>query len=183
MEVNERLKAEKDQAVKDIESILNTVEAIRRSNLIIDGDIDDALGCICEKYCSNYGKNCFVHGDEPFSCKNFDWRGLIPKNDAENAYKLIRVIIKEPGKTAEETQIENTLEGLQSVVGGYIETVTIASDLVVICDEEGRIKNKPYNCDICGVSFVGTIVLCGIDGDDFADIPKPLEKLKRSVSI
>lgn len=71
MEVNERLKAERDQAVKDIESILNTVEEIRCSELIIDGDLDDKLGSVCEKYCSNYGVNCFVHGDKSHSCKNW----------------------------------------------------------------------------------------------------------------
>lgn len=37
----------------------------------------------------------------------------------------------------------------------------------------------PNNCDICGVNFVGTIILCGIDGDDFGDIPLPYADIKR----
>lgn len=36
--------------------------------------------------------------------------------------------------------IENTLEALQHEVGGYIETLTLTSDLVLIIDEEGCLK-------------------------------------------
>ena len=79
--------------------------------------------------------------------------------------------MKEPGKSGEVREIENTLEALQKIVGGYIETVTLLSDLVIICNEEGRILNLPYNCNICGVEFVGTIIFAGIDGEDFGDVP------------
>lgn len=83
----------------------------------------------------------------------------------------MKVIVKEPGKAAEFREVENTLEALQKIVGGYIETVTLFSDLVIICNEEGRILNLPYNCNICGVEFVGTIIFAGIDGEDFGDVP------------
>lgn len=92
------------------------------------------------------------------------------------------VIIKRPGERAEEATIPNTLKALQKAVGGYIETVTMepvmmASDIVVICNEEGRIRHLPYNCTFCGHQFYGTIVFCGVDddGDDFADVPLSLE--------
>ena len=70
--------------------------------------------------------------------------------------------------------IDNTLKALQDNVGGYIETVTLASDLVIICNEEGRIKRLPYNCTIAGVDFVGTILAVGVDGEEFCDIPEEL---------
>ena len=63
---------------------------------------------------------------------------------------MIRVIVKEPGKEAELTTIENTLEAMQHAVGGYIETFTIASDMVIICNEEGKLLDFPYNCMIAG---------------------------------
>ena len=55
----------------------------------------------------------------------------------------ISVLIKEPGKTPRHVHIGNTLSNLQNTVGGYIETVTLRSDLVVICNEEGRLKRLP----------------------------------------
>ena len=83
----------------------------------------------------------------------------------------IKVLIKDPGKKPRSVYISNTIENLQKTVGGYIEAVTLASDLVIICNEEGRLKNLSHNCHICGVDFVGTIIFCGIEGENFADIP------------
>lgn len=90
----------------------------------------------------------------------------------------IKVLIKDPGKAPREFDIENTLETLQHIVGGYIETVTLASDLVIICNEEGRLMNLPYNCDVCGIDFVGTIILAGVAGEEFADLPGDMESWK-----
>lgn len=83
----------------------------------------------------------------------------------------IRVIIKKPGEPPVSAQIENTLESLQETVGGYIETVTMSRDVVIICNEEGRIKGLPFNCRVGGHDFVGTIIFAGIEGDEFADLP------------
>ena len=47
----------------------------------------------------------------------------------------MKAIRKKPGCAPEVIEVENTLKALQDEVGGYIETVTIASDAVVICNE------------------------------------------------
>ena len=83
----------------------------------------------------------------------------------------IFVIVKEPGKAPETREIGNTLAALQEIVGGYIETVTLATDLVIICNEEGRLLGLPFNCRICGWDFVGTVILAGVQGDEFSDVP------------
>lgn len=82
----------------------------------------------------------------------------------------MRVLKIEPGKAPITINIENTLESLQGQVGGYIETVTFAEDVVIICDEEGRLKDKPYNFRLCGVDFVGVILIAGRKDDGFCDI-------------
>lgn len=82
----------------------------------------------------------------------------------------MKALVKEAGKAAEIKDIKNDLKELQGIVGGYIETVTITSDAVVICNEEGRLLGLPYNCNICGADFVGTIVLAGVQGDEFTDL-------------
>lgn len=66
---------QRETAEKEIESILNDIEQIRRKELITDYRLDDALGTVCEKYCRNSGKRCFRHGDTAYSCANFQWRG------------------------------------------------------------------------------------------------------------
>lgn len=93
--------------------------------------------------------------------------------------KKIGVLIKEPGGKPRHVNISDTLENLQKTVGGYIETVTLVSDLTVICDEEGWMKGKPYCCTIYGVDFCGTVVICGVDGEEFADLPVIWDDMKR----
>ena len=90
----------------------------------------------------------------------------------------IKVIIKEPGKKPRSTNISDSLQNLQRTIGGYIEAVPISKDCVVICDEEGRIKGYPYCCNICGINFFGTIIVCGVSGDEFADIAIDFQQAK-----
>ena len=83
----------------------------------------------------------------------------------------ILVVIKRPGEQAQvEVGFPNTLEAFQQAVGGYIETVTLCEDLVLVVNEEGLLQGLPYNCKVCGKPFVGTIVAAGVAGDEFAGI-------------
>ena len=91
----------------------------------------------------------------------------------------IRVISKHPGCPPRSVWVTNTLENLQTAVGGYIETFTLATDMCVICNEEGRLLGLPHNCTIAGVDFVGDILLVGIKGEEFADLPLDFQTMKR----
>lgn len=84
----------------------------------------------------------------------------------------MKAIRKKPGCAPERIDIDNTLKALQTEVGGYIETVTIASDAVVICNEEGVLLGMPYNCLFFGMVFVGTILVVGRNKDEFCDVPE-----------
>ena len=92
--------------------------------------------------------------------------------------KKVSVIIKEPGKAPRHVHISDSLKNLQATVGGYIEAVTLAEDLVILCDEEGRLKGKERCCEISGVDFCGTIVLIGADGEEFCDLPYSFDCMK-----
>ena len=91
----------------------------------------------------------------------------------------IKVFTKRPGCIPRSVWITNSLPNLQNAVGGYIEAVTLTADLVVICNEEGRILGLPHNCEICGVDFCGDIIIAGVRGDEFADVPISIKELKR----
>lgn len=91
----------------------------------------------------------------------------------------MKVILKPVGKEPRQILIPNELGMLQQLVDGYIETCTIASDLVLICDEEGRLKDKPFNCNVLGHPFVGTLLLVGRNGDEFCDVPVSVEAINK----
>ena len=70
----------------------------------------------------------------------------------------IRVVMVEPGKPAYETCIESSLTGMQKAVDGYIEIIP-DEDCVLVCNEEGKIRNLKgnrhvYNDIIAGTFFV-----------------------------
>ena len=44
------------------------------------------------------------------------------------------------------TAVSNTVENLQTHVGGLIEVFRPARDYAVICNEEGKIRGLPVNC-------------------------------------
>lgn len=84
---------------------------------------------------------------------------------------LIRCVIKEPGRAPEDNPfVENTLKGLQKIVGGDIEIHNICTDLVVICNETGMIDGLPFNCVVCGAEFYGTLIFAGAQGEELVSL-------------
>jgi len=82
----------------------------------------------------------------------------------------MKILVVEPEKEAEVREIENKLEDLQKIVGGYIEVVSLGQGVTLVCDEEGKIKGKQPNWDVNGDLIVGTFFLCGSKGSDFASL-------------
>lgn len=68
----------------------------------------------------------------------------------------MRVVKIEPPGMPKVKDIPNTLEALQTAVGGYIETVQLFADrdFTFVCNEEGRIKGLAPNC----FGLVGTVL-------------------------
>ena len=94
--------------------------------------------------------------------------------------KKIKSIVKRPDEQfGHVTWVSDSLENLQKTVGGYIETASLDNGLVLICNEEGRVRDMPYNFTlrrIRGVVTVqnaifGTVIACGAEEDQLADIP------------
>ena len=73
-------------------------------------------------------------------------------------------------------EIANDLRALQHAVDGYIEIVGLRDGAVMIVDEEGLLKGKPYNTLaslIAETSIHGTALIVGADGEEFDDVPDP----------
>ena len=90
----------------------------------------------------------------------------------------IKVFTKRPGMPPRSVNVTNSLTNLQNYVSGCIETVPIATDLVIICNEEGRLKRLPYNCTVCGLALCGDIIFAGVKDDEFADVPLTMAEFK-----
>ena len=100
----------------------------------------------------------------------------------------IKVIIKRPDeKAGHMTWISNTLENLQKTVDGYIEAITFGQGLVMICNEEGKILGLERNFKKGFGPFhdviVGTVIICGADGDEFSDVPIDMKQWKHILKL
>ena len=95
----------------------------------------------------------------------------------------IKVIIKRPDeKIGHETIIHNTLEKFQILVKGYIEVVRISDTAVMIVNEEGKINGLPFNFmygEFLPDAICGNVIVCGVDGEEFCDIPFDFHKWKQ----
>lgn len=94
----------------------------------------------------------------------------------------IKAIIKRPDEEfGHMTNISESLENLQNTVGGYIECVSPDPRIVIICNEEGKLIGLEPNMKIPGDILCGTIIVVGVSGEDFADVPINFEEWKQLV--
>ena len=113
--------------------------------------------------------------------------------------RKIKVIVKRPDeKVGHAAWISDTLRNLQGIVGGPIEVIPVdpstfesrCDSVLVICNEEGKYQDLPYNFGIRkyygpGIGWlesdyvVGTIIVCRSCGEEFGNIPITLEEWKK----
>ncbi len=98
--------------------------------------------------------------------------------------KIISVVIAEPGKRARAAYIDSSLEGMQRIVGGYIQAIyPFEEEVCIVCNEEGKMDGLPLNRalrDKSGEIFdiiAGTFFICGCGGENFSGLTD--EQIKR----
>lgn len=85
-------------------------------------------------------------------------------------HKMISGLRIKPGKTVERFTVPNELKDLQALVGGYIQTFgPIENDVILVCDEEGRLKGLRRSCLVDLECLRGNVLILRVDGDRFID--------------
>lgn len=100
----------------------------------------------------------------------------------------IRVVIKRPDeKIGHMTNISPSLKNLQRTVDGFIEFVQITPNMVMIVNEEGRIRGLDFNCKVTGIPVFGTAIFAGLDLNNpengLCDIPIDFQAYKRMLGV
>ena len=58
----------------------------------------------------------------------------------------IKVVMVEPGKEARIDKIDNSLESMQQIVGGWIEAYyPFEEEVCIVCNDEGKINGMELN--------------------------------------
>lgn len=78
---------------------------------------------------------------------------------------MIRVVIVPPQEPAYVKEIDNNLQTMQEIVGGYIEVTRLTQGINIVCNKEGLLKKLPQNEHLPWL--VGTVFLISsdIEGD------------------
>ena len=121
--------------------------------------------CICYK---NEDNKIYVYEKSDLEVKSelFDEQVRVCEDSKEyqtEENKKIRILYKEVGKEPQIMFIDNTLEVKQKLVGGLIEVVPY-EDVLIICNEEGKILNMPPNLVFEYDYIAGN---CFVIGDDY----------------
>lgn len=65
---------------------------------------------------------------------------------SENNNEKIKVLLFRPGEYARTVEIDDTLEGMQEAVGGWIEEyMPFEDDVAIVCNEEGKLQGLEFN--------------------------------------
>lgn len=83
----------------------------------------------------------------------------------------IRVLLVEPNKEPCVIDVVHRLDELQRVIGGYVQMLPLSKDVVILCDEDGRLKQLPFNRTIrikgFDIPIVGKFLVCAVNDTDF----------------
>lgn len=104
----------------------------------------------------------------------------------ENEPEKIKVVLLEPGKIARATEIDASLKGMQDIVGGNIDVISLSGALL-IHNREGKNMNLPFNRGLCDENgkvkdiISGTCFICDSKEDEFIGLSEKQtdEYLKR----
>ena len=121
--------------------------------------------CICYK---NEDNKIYVYEKSDLEVKSnlFDEQVRVCEDSDKyqtRENKKIRILYKEVGKEPQIMFIDNTLEAKQKLVGGLIEVVPY-EDVLIICNEEGKLLNMPPNLVFEYDYIAGN---CFVIGDDY----------------
>lgn len=91
------------------------------------------------------------------------------------------VLFVEPNKLSVKKSIKNTLKAKQELVGGNIEYTYLpnSEDVVIICNESGKILGLPFNRNIGDDIICGNFIIVGDDleyGEDRSLTEKQIQK-------
>lgn len=98
------------------------------------------------------------------------------KQETMRPVRTLEAVVKAPGERPHVTMIADTLEAMQSIVGGCIEVVEFTQGNVIICNEEGRLLGLTENT----LGICGTLIVLGRGcGDgEFGDVAAPKDTVR-----
>lgn len=83
----------------------------------------------------------------------------------------MKIMLKQPKWNPITLVVKNELATYQRLVGGYVEAIDVGEGVVMLCDEEGALKQNSINLIYADSVYIfGTVIFVGTDGEDFVSL-------------
>ncbi len=89
----------------------------------------------------------------------------------------MKVIAYRVGQEPEVIELGNDLKEMQEFVGGYIETIRVTDELILVCNEEGKYLDLPTNRQVYMIDLpmlrdiiCGDFFVCRDNEEEFDDV-------------
>lgn len=82
----------------------------------------------------------------------------------------MKIVVKKAGQMPEIREIKRDLEAYWEIVGGYIECVRMTDGIILVCNDEGKLKGLEPNFILGNDIIVGDVFFVGVKGDDFTSL-------------
>ena len=118
-------------------------------------------------------RNDLIEDKDVFRITIKEYLKLLEEKDMNK--EQIEILVVEPGKKPYVKTIDNSLQAMQEVVGGYIEPIYF-DDAAIVVNEEGKVNKLPLNrslYDESGERFdiiAGTFFVCGLGEEKFTSL-------------
>lgn len=99
----------------------------------------------------------------------------------------MKIVIKNVNEQGKIVEIENSLENFQNIVGGYIEVFPLENNILMVLNEEGKIKDLPVNFIIGDERYaeeiVGNVFFAGRNDVDFDSLNEEQIEILKLIGI
>ena len=147
--------------LKEINEICDRAALLHQGKIVFSRDLDSLKGDI-HKVQAAFPQGCEKEDLADLEILHFEKQQSITYLIVKGDIDTVRAKLNEKDPVVME--IDDTLEAKQKLVGGLIEVVPYKDNLLLICNEEGKITNLKPNLQFDYDYIVGN---CFVVGDDF----------------
>lgn len=142
--------------------VYEKADLVKTDNIQTDIQVTNALLSVKEDE-EEYKKDTFKNNENQNLEEKIEETNNMPLELLDVPKGKIRILFKAVGQPAKMVTIPNTLRAKQRLVGGLIEVVQY-EDVLLVCNEEGKISNMPPNLVFDYDYIAGN---CFVIGDDY----------------
>lgn len=148
--------------MKEFEVVIT--ETLKKSVKVMADSLDEAQ----QKATDDWYKGEYILDADDFTGVNFEAKELLPEK--------IKVVLLEPRKLAQVTEIGCKFEDLREAVGGNIDIIPFEDDSVIVYNRDGKTQGLPLNRALKNKEgrvtdiIAGKFFICKGEGDDLTSL-------------